>query len=162
MKSWTRHITWFVGALAAAAIVVPTAQASSTSAAVARRACADFGLTWDYNRGCVQSSTAAQLIHGRASKLLPSNLAAVARRACADFGLRWDYARGCMKSSTESQLIQERSSKLLPSDGPSASGFHWNDAGIGAAAMLGVVLLVSGVGASVALAHSHRRKLRSA
>jgi hypothetical protein len=43
----------------------------------------------------------------------------------------------------------------------SSSGFDWVDAGVGAAAMLGIVLLVGGLGAAVVL-RSHRGEFGSA
>jgi hypothetical protein len=43
----------------------------------------------------------------------------------------------------------------------SSSGFDWADAGVGAAAMLGIVLLVGGLGAAVVL-RSHRGEFGSA
>jgi hypothetical protein len=42
---------------------------------------------------------------------------------------------------------------------PSASsGFEWSDAGIGAGAMLGLVLLLAGVGGAGAIVRQNRRR----
>ena len=48
----------------------------------------------------------------------------------------------------------------LAANGP--GGFDWGDAGIGAAGMLGIVLLVGGVGAALIAARNHRRQPRNA
>ncbi len=70
------------------------------------------------------------------------------RPGIADFGLTWDQVYG---ASAPTQV-----------EVPTAAGFDWNDAGIGAAAMLGIVLIVGGVGAGLLVTRNHRREFRSA
>jgi hypothetical protein len=65
---------------------------------------------------------------------------------CSDFGLVYRYGAGCVPAT------------VAPAKRSAAAGFRWGDAGIGAAAMLGGVLLVVGLGAGLVLS---RRQLRS-
>jgi hypothetical protein len=84
-----------------------------------------------------------------AAIVVPVALAGGARpamkRGCSDFGLVYRYGAGCVPATAAPAKT-------------AAGGFRWGDAGIGAAAMLGSVLLVVGLGAGLVLS---RRQLRS-
>src|SRR5262249_48950445 len=49
-----------------------------------------------------------------------------------------------------------------PADEISAGGFHWGDAGAGAAATLGFLVIVGGLGAGLVSARRHSRQIGSA
>jgi hypothetical protein len=114
-----------------------------SSAAGRMRGCTDLGLVLDYKNGCVSPRTAQ---HGRQGAASSTGGASV-KRGCNDFGLIWDSRYGCVAP----RLVQVS---------VAASGFHWRDAGIGAGAMLGIVLIVAGLG-SAHVARAHHRRLTS-
>ena len=45
-----------------------------------------------------------------------------------------------------------------PAQGVQSGGFDWTDAGIGAVATLGIVLLLAGLGAGLAISRQNRRR----
>ena len=71
-----------------------------------------------------------------------------------DFGL--SYGRIAVPPASTSGPAAQQQVEIVPS-----RGFDWRDAGIGAAATLGIVLLVGGLGAGLVL-RSHRREFLSA
>lgn len=75
------------------------------------------------------------------------------RPGLADFGLRQDPLYGYRVDGTASPAQVEVIS---------SGDFDWADAGIGAAATLGILLLVGGLGKALVLARNHRREFRSA
>jgi hypothetical protein len=77
------------------------------------------------------------------------NVGALTKRGCGDFGLAWSYESGCVPVPAE------------PAKAPAVGGFQWGDAVIGAAAMLGIVLLVGGIGLGLIVARNQRRPLQS-
>jgi hypothetical protein len=64
-------------------------------------------------------------------------------RGCTDFGLVFDYKNGCVTPRTAQTQ-------------PATSSFHWHDAGIGAGATLGIVLLLAGLGSAILPRAQHR------
>jgi hypothetical protein len=152
-------------ALTALAIVVPAARAGhaqpvrrgladfgaaqqlahDSTPATPKRGCADFGLVFDYNSGCVAPRTAqAAATNSTSGESLPASV----QRGCSDFGLVFDYRNGC---------VAPRVARA-----PAAtSGFHWRDAGVGAGATLGLILIIAGLGAAHVVRAPQRHRTSS-
>jgi hypothetical protein len=162
MNISTRTLARIAGTLAALVVVAPAAHAGHAQPlkrgladfgvtarqaaqdrppATLKRGCTDFGLVFDYSNGCVSPRAAQAAVAARASE---HSRPATVKRGCSDFGLVWDYRYGCVAP----QAVQASAA---------ASGFDWRDAGIGAGAMLGIVLIVAGLGAAVVARAQHRQ-----
>jgi hypothetical protein len=138
MKRTIRTLVAVVGAVAAVGLLAGTSAAQSDRAPTLRPGVSDFELSYGSLRPIGPVSRAGE--SGSQQELKPG---------VRDFGGSYSYTV----------------SPSAPADGstPSESvdGFDWTDAGIGAAATLGAVLLVGGLGAWLLL-RGHRRELRSA
>jgi hypothetical protein len=139
MKAGTRHVIGVALALAALGVFTSPAAAQSRAAPTLRPGLSDFGLSYSQIAVPPQAQTVS------APQLKPG---------LRDFGLSYAQIAVPPASAGESSAQQ-------PVEIAQPGGFDWGAAGVGAAAMLGVVLLVAGVGASVVL-RSHRQELRSA
>ena len=137
MKTRSRLARLAVGgvlALVGFAAVTATATAArpATDARQVRPGLSDFGIA------------------GTTATARPVTDARQVRPGLSDFGRVSEQSRGAPSTPSGQPVVVA-----------SSNGFDWTDAGVGAAAMLGVLLLAGGLGAAVVL-RGHRREFRSA
>jgi hypothetical protein len=123
----------------------PPDETDTTSAVPRLTGLRDFGLWYDWGSGRATTGR-----HGEAAN--GSTTAVPLLTGYHDFGLTNMQPAVVSPSSP---AASESSREIR------AGGFDWADAGVGAAAMLGLVLLVGGLGAAVVL-RGHRGEYRSA
>ena len=140
MKSGTRYVIGVALALAALGVFASASAArpSGGAAPTLRPGLSDFGLPHSKIVVPSQARTAST------PQLKPG---------LSDFGLAYTGITVPPASTRTSSALQPVESRQ--------PGFDWGDAGVGAAAMLGIVLIVAGLGAGLVV-RGHRRELRSA
>jgi hypothetical protein len=155
-------------------IVVPTTPAAESGRAEAKQIAAFLGGLMNRQPDGAASgrAEAAQIAAYLSGVVVPQPTPAESGRAEARaFGF---YLRGttipAVPTPAESSRAETKAFagfmslglRQVPATSPSPEGFDWGDAGIGAAAMLGVVALIACLGASLVFSRrSHRRQVAS-
>ncbi len=166
MKARTRHVVGVALALAALSVFTSASAAQAGAAPTLRPGLTDFGLSHSQIAVPPQAQTVSspQLKPGLrdfglsyaqiAVPRAPQTASPQLKPGLRDFGL--SYGRIAVPPASTSGPAAQQQVEIVPS-----RGFDWRDAGIGAAATLGIVLLVGGLGAGLVL-RSHRREFLSA